>query len=307
MQKHLDAKSRNVLLVLATRASVVTALVLITAKAAAWFYSGSASLLGSLVDSLMDSMASVVNLLAVRYALQPPDEEHRFGHGKAEPLAGVIQAAFILGSAVFLLLYCVERLVMNPMLPVQHTDIGIAVMVFSIVATLLLVIFQRYVVSRTQSSAIRADALHYRGDILMNGSVLLALIFSARGMPWLDSVLGIAIAFYIAWGAVHIGYDALQSLLDRELPDDVKQTIVELAHANPKVRGIHNLRTRQSGGVYIIQMHLEMDDDTPLIKAHAIADNVENRIRKAFPQSDVMIHQDPHSIAHLEHPEEFGH
>lgn len=306
MQKHLDGQTRDRLLKLATQASVATALVLIVAKAAAWFYSGSASLLGSLVDSLMDSLASVVNLLAVRYALQPPDEEHRFGHGKAEPLAAVVQAAFILGSAVFLLLYCVERLIMAPMTAVPHANAGVVVMVFSIAATLMLVVFQKYVVSRTQSSAIQADALHYRGDILMNASVLVALVLSSRGMPWLDSALGIGIAFYIGWGALHIGHEALQSLLDRELPDEVKEKVLELAHANPNVRGIHNFRSRQSGGLYIIQLHLEMDDHMPLIKSHAVADDVEHRIRQAFPHSDVMIHQDPHSIASLEHPEEFA-
>jgi len=306
MSKPLDAKARERLLKLATHASVATALVLIFAKAGVWVYSGSASLLGSLVDSLMDSLASIVNLFAVRYALQPPDEEHRFGHGKAEPLAAVMQSAFILGSAVFLLLYCVERLINDPMAPVPHAEAGVGVMVFAIIATLCLVLFQKYVVARTNSTAISADALHYRGDVLMNASVLVALVLSSRGMPWLDAALGVAIAFYIAWGAIHIGYEALQSLLDRELPEDVKAKVVELAMAHPGVLGIHNMRTRQSGGLYIIQLHVEMEDNTPLIKAHAIADSVENRIRRAFPHSDVMIHQDPHSIAPMEHPEEFA-
>lgn len=298
-----DHARRERLLVLATRASVATAVILILAKATAWFYSGSASLLGSLVDSLMDSLASLINLLAVRYSLQPPDEEHRFGHGKAEPLAALMQAAFILGSAAFLLLYCLERLVMNPMEPLGHSGIGVAVMVFSIVATLLLVALQRYVVAKTQSSAIRADSLHYRGDVLMNGAVLLTLLLASRGMPWLDSVLGVGIAAYIAWGALQIGQESLHALLDRELPDDIQQRVIRIAMENPGVRGVHDLRTRQSGGMYIIQLHLEMDDDTVLVQAHAVADDVERRIREAFPYSDVMIHQDPHSLASLEHPE----
>ncbi len=306
MNPHAEPAQRNHLLQLATRVSVAVAVLLILAKAMVWFYSGSASLLGSLVDSLMDSLASLVNLLAVRYALQPPDEEHRFGHGKAESLAAVAQAAFILGSAAFLLLYCIERLVMAPMTPVPHAAAGIGVMLFSIVTTVALVTFQRQVVKRTGSAAIRADALHYRGDILMNGSVLLALVLSSRGMPWLDAVFGIGIAFYIGWGALRIGQEALQSLLDRELPDDVKASIASIAMQHPCVRGIHDMRTRQSGGLYVIQMHLEMDDDTPLIRSHAVAEDVEGRIRAAFPGSDVTIHQDPHSLAYRGHAAEFG-
>lgn len=306
MQPALDASGHHRLLTLATRASVAVAVLLIMAKAGVWFYSGSASLLGSLVDSVMDSLASLVNLLAVRYALQPPDNEHRFGHGKAEPLAAVAQSAFILGSSAFLLLYCIERLVMNPTAALPYAGAGIAVILFSMAATVLLVAFQRRVIARTGSSVIRADALHYRGDILMNGSVLLALLLASRGWPWIDAVFGLGIAVYLAWGAVRIGQEALQALLDRELPDAVKKQIVALARANPRVRGIHDLRTRQSGGLYIIQMHLEMDDDTPLVQAHAIGDAVERAIRVAFPHSDIMIHQDPHSLAPLEHDGETG-
>lgn len=279
----------------ATYASVTTATVLIAVKFAAWVMTDSISVLSTLVDSLLDVLASLVNLFAVHHALQPADAEHRFGHGKAEPLAGLGQAAFISGSAVFLLFQAAQRSV-HPE-AVANSAVGIAVMVFSIAATLALVGFQRYVISKTDSVAISADSLHYVGDILINSGVILALVLSST-VGWIvaDPIIGAAIAAYIIYCAGTIAWRALHQLMDRELPEEARGRIREIALAHPDVCGLHDLRTRASGTHSFIQLHLEMDGDLTLVRAHEIADDVEARIRAAFPNADIIIHEDPEGI-----------
>jgi ferrous-iron efflux pump FieF len=289
---NVDNKKTAKLLKLATAASVVTASILILAKLVAWLITGSVSVLASLVDSLMDAVASLFNFFAVRFSLQPPDKEHRFGHGKAESLAGLAQATFIAGSAVFLLLEAVDRLIHPRVL--EQVSIGIAVMGFSIVVTLALLAIQRYVIRYTGSVAIRADALHYATDLLTGVSVITALLL-AHYLGWTraDSWFAMGIAAYILYSAWQIGYEAAQSLIDRELPDAERERIRALALAHDGVYGIHDLRTRQSGLVRFIQLHLELDESLPLEQTHQVADEVEALICKEFPNSDVIIHQDP--------------
>lgn len=285
-----DRRAR--LLRLATTASITVAAVLIVAKLIAWGFTGSVSVLASLVDSLMDAGASLINLIAVRYALMPPDAEHRFGHGKAESLAGLAQATFVAGSAAFLVLEGIDRL-RHPR-PLTDLGIGLAVMAFAIVASLILLAIQRYVIRRTGSTAIRADALHYATDLLTNGSTIVALgLIAAFGWVGIDAWLALVIAVYILYGAGRIGWDALQALMDRELSPAERERITAIALAPAAVRGVHGLRTRLSGSVPIIQLHLELDGDLPLSEAHRIADGVDAEIRAAFPGADVLIHQDP--------------
>jgi ferrous-iron efflux pump FieF len=278
---------------LAAIASVITAGSLILAKLAAWFMTGSVSILASLIDSVMDSLASLINLLAIRYALQPADAEHRFGHGKAEPLAGLAQAAFISGSAVFLVLHAVDRLRYPHSL--EHLATGIGIMVFSIVMTLGLLAIQRHVIKKTGSTAIRADALHYATDLLTNVSIILALFLASLGWTWADPVFAIGVAIYIFYSAARIGYDAFQILMDRELPPEIQGKIRTIALSQAGVKGIHDLRTRQSGPTRFIQLHVELDDNLPLTEAHTIADGVERAIRAAVPGADVIVHEDPAS------------
>lgn len=275
----------------ATYASVLTATTLILAKLSAWGLSGSVSMLASLIDSLMDALASIINVLAVRYALQPADNEHRFGHGKAESLAALGQATFIAGSAVFLLLHSIDRL-LHPA-PLAHTQIAIAVMVFSIVATTLLVLFQRAVIAQTGSVAIKADSLHYVGDLAANAGIIVALMLASYGWPGFDPVFALLIAGYVFYTAWSIGAEATQHLLDRELPDRIRAHILALAQAHPDVLGVHALRTRQSGPHKVIQLHIELDGAKTLLHAHQVAEHVENRIKQAYPGADVIIHQDP--------------
>jgi ferrous-iron efflux pump FieF len=292
------------LLTLATTASVATASVLVVVKLSAWLVTGSISVLASLVDSLMDVLASSINLVAVRYSLKPPDPEHRFGHGKAESLAGLAQATFIAGSAVFLIIEAIDRLV-HPE-PLEHVTAGVAVMVFAMVATFGLLAIQRHVVRKTGSTAIKADALHYATDFLTNGTALLALVLARFGLSGVDPVLGLLIAAYILYSAWRISRDALQGLMDRELPEEQRARIIEIASSHDQVHGLHDLRTRQSGRTQIIQLHLELDDDLRLVRAHAIADAVERAIREEFPEADIIIHEDPVNIAEVRLDDDLG-
>ena len=239
----------------------------------------------------MDSLASLINLFAIRYALQPPDEEHRFGHGKAEPLAGLAQSAFIAGSAVFLVFHAVDRL-RHPH-AIEQIPLGLWVMVFAIVMTLVLLAIQRYVIRKTGSTAIRADSLHYLTDLLTNISVLVALYLATLGWTWADPVFAIAVAAYIFYSAFQIGHEAFQQLMDRELPGEVLEQINAIAMAHPEVTGTHHTRTRQSGHTRFVQMHLELDENMSLKRAHEIADQVEDEIMAFLPDSEVIIHQDP--------------
>jgi len=281
----------------ATYASVATALVLIAVKLLAWLWTGSVSMLASLVDSLMDSIASAINLVAVRYSLVPPDAEHRFGHGKAEPLAGLAQAGFVCGSAVFLLFHAIDRLRFPRLL--RDIEVGIAVMVFSIVVTAGLLTLQRSVIRQTESTAIRADALHYATDLLTNLAVIAGLGLASLGWAWADSVFAIGIAAYIFYSAVRIGSEAFQQLMDRELEPEAQQQILAIARAHPSVLGVHDLRTRRSGRLRFVQLHLELDDGLPLTQAHAVADEVEERILAILPHAEVIIHQDPVTVGNI--------
>ena len=287
-KKPLD---RAGLLKLASGASVVTAGILIVAKLAAYAVTGSVSLLASLVDSVMDSFASLINLFAIRYSLQPPDEQHRFGHGKAEPLAGLAQAAFIAGSAIFLVIHAIDRLRFQHQL--EQVGLGVVVMAVAIVMTLVLLAIQRYVIRKTGSTAIRADSLHYLTDLLTNMSVVLALYLSTHGLTWADPVFAIGVAVYIFYSAFQIGHEAFQQLMDRQLPDEILQQIRDVANRHPEVTGTHELRTRQAGHTRFVQLHLELDEDMSLKRAHAIADQVEAEILSFLPDAEVIIHQDP--------------
>jgi len=279
----------------ATYASVATAVLLVAVKLVAWHLTGSVALLSSLVDSMLDALASTLNLVAVHHALAPADREHRFGHGKAEPLAGLAQAAFIAGSAVFLVAEAVSRL-LRPQ-PIEQAALGVGVMLFSLGMTLVLVQYQRRVVRRTGSVAIGADLLHYVGDVLVNGGVIAALVLSSLfGWTLADPLIALAIAAYILKAVWDIVARSLAQLMDRELPDADRARIVTIGRRHPQVRDLHDLRTRVSGQTTFIQLHLEMDGALSLERAHAIADEVHADLTKAFPDAEILIHQDPAGI-----------
>ena len=276
----------------ASYASVAIASFLVVIKLVAYLMTHSVSLLASLIDSLLDVAASIVNMVAIRHALVPADEEHRFGHGKAEPLAGLAQSAFIAGSALFLIVESGARL-FNPRV-IEHGTVGLAVMVVSTVFTIVLVIYQRYVIKKSRSIAIRADSLHYVGDILVNLAIIAALVLSLY-LEWYiaDPLFALGVAAYVLYNAWEIVKVSLDQLMDRELPDADRDRITGIARAHPDVRNLHELRTRSSGLTTFIQLHIEMDPEITLVRAHEISDEVEAELHKAFPNSEIIIHEDP--------------
>jgi len=286
-------KSNN-LMRWATRASVSVAATLVAAKAVAWWLSDSVAMLGSMTDSGLDLMASLVTLFAVRTALLPPDEDHRFGHGKAEALAGLFQAAIMSGSAVFLLLESINHVAVPH--PVTQSTLVMVVSGVAILLSLALVAFQSYVVRHTGSLAVAGDHLHYKGDLLLNLSVIFAAWATAAGFDYADGAFGILIALYILYGAKEIALPAVDMLMDKELGLEDREKIFNLAMGNPHVRGLHELKTRMSGRDLFIQMHIEVDGDMTVQDAHFVADEVEAMIGEAFPDSEVLIHVDPPSL-----------
>ncbi len=286
---------------IATYAALAAAVVLIAAKTAAWLGSGSVAVLSSLVDSLVDAVASAANFLAVRHAMTPADREHRFGHGKAEPLAALAQSAFLIGSALLLLFEAAQHLIWP--VPVDNQWAAVGVMAFSIVVGAGLVACQRHVVRHTGSLAIGADELHYRGDIVLNVGVIAAIVLSgALGLPILDPLFGAAAGVWIIYGAVRIIRLSLTQLMDRELPDEERGRIRAIARSHPEVIAVHDMRTRIAGPTAFIQLHLEMDGAMTLLQAHAITDEVEAELRRAYPNAEIIIHEDP---AGLEQPPVF--
>ncbi|WP_137818292.1 cation diffusion facilitator family transporter [Pseudomonas sp. 2FG] len=278
----------------ATLASLAVASILILAKGVAWWLSGSVSLLAGLTDSLLDGAASLLNLLAVHYALRPADDDHRYGHGKAEALSGMAQALFIAVSAVLVAIQAVERL-QHPQ-PLGAPSLGIAVMLLALGLTVALLLFQQRVIRLTGSTAIRADSLHYRSDLLLNGSILLALALAYFGWQQLDALFGLGIAAYILWSAVRIAREAIAVLMDEELPVDVSSHMLELACSVPGVLGAHDLRTRISGAHWFVQLHLELPGTLTLTVAHGLCEQVEQAIRAEYPRAEVLVHADPQNV-----------
>ena len=269
--------------------------IMIAAKAWAWLASGSAAMLGSLTDSLLDISASMMSFLVLSYALRPADNEHRFGHGKAEALAGLGQAAFISGSACFLAFHGIERLI-NPV-PLAQSILGVWVSAFAIVCTLLVVAVQQYVVKHTESIAVKADSLHYKGDLLLNAAVLVGIYLASIGYLFADSIFAIGVAIYLLFNCWEIAKESANHLMDKELPDEEKVQLVATISKHPNVHGVHDLRTRQSGKLKFIQFHIELDQTLSLQQAHSISDQVCKKIRTVFGEHiDIMVHQDPVSI-----------
>ncbi len=276
----------------ATYASLAVACILIAAKLCAYIMTNSVAMLSSLIDSTVDLLASIVTLCGVASALKPPDTKHRYGYGKAEPLAALTQGAFIVGSSVLLGYETLHRL-LQPEQP-EALGVGYAVMALAIVLTLALVAFQDYVVKRTGSMAISADSFHYRGDLLINFAVVAAFAlgdFTGSGL--FDPLFALAIAGILIFGAVKIARDALYVLLDRELPEADRERIRALVRCHPQVRGLHDLRTRSDGDRQFIEFHLELDGDLTLTAAHDIADAVEQQLRREFTQAEILIHEEP--------------
>ena len=296
-----EVKSSAFLMKTAAAAAVGTALILIGVKLFALIMTDSVALLSSLIDSTLDAGASFLNLWAVRQSLAPADSGHRFGHGKIESLASLGQAAFIAGSAALLIFQSIQY-ILHPRI-ISHVGVGMGAMGISIVLTLLLVSFQRYVVKKTKSVAITADYAHYAGDVMMNLSVILSLfIGSYFNFRYADPIFALLIALYLIICVRRVLKEALAQLIDAELPAEEKQKIADIVLKSPDVSGLHDLRTRSSGTQWFIQLHLELDPMFTLAKAHAVADHVEEGLKQAFPNAEIIIHQDPAGL-YEKHPQ----
>lgn len=279
----------------ATTASLCVALLLVTIKLVGYFATDSMSLLSSLVDSASDVVASLVTYIGVRTALRPADEGHRYGHGKAEAMAALGTAAFVTGSATFMLIEAVGRIIDRT--PVMHGHVGIGIMVISLGLTYALVWFQKYVVKRTGSTAIAADSVHYAADFMMNAAVIVALLLTTfTGFYLIDAFFGIGIAAWLVWKVVPVARDAVNMLMDHELPEADRKAIEALAAAHPQVLGVHDMRTRQSGTDIFVELHLEFAPQMPLLHVHAIGMQIEQAVRQSYRGADVVIHFDPAGV-----------
>ncbi len=287
----LNLDDHKKLLHRATVGAVAVAISLILIKLYAWQKSGSVALQATLADSVLDALASLINYFAVKHSLKPADHDHRFGHGKIEALAGLGQSVVISISALFIFKEAIGRF-FNPQ-PIYHLDISIWVLAISILATIVLVRYQKYVVSKTHSTAVAADATHYQGDLLINLSVLSSLLcFHWFQVSYVDPIIGSGIACYIIWSAFQIFRASLDILMDKELCDEIRNSIMSIVHSHPEVKGLHDLRTRSTGIQSFFQLHLELEGEISLAEAHRIAHEVESLIKKEYPSSEVIIHQD---------------
>ena len=276
----------------AAMASTAMAVTLIVLKAYAALKTSSMAMLGSLTDSSLDLVASLIVLLAVRIAATPADHEHRFGHGKAEALAALVQVIIITVSAIFIGFRAVQRLIAGA--ETGQAELGITVSAIAIVLTIGLISYQRYVVKRTGSLAIGTDRLHYSSDLMLNGSVIVALVLDQYfALVGADAVFGVLIALWLLWGAWSASSDALHQLMDREWPDELRQKFLDACKDYPELKGLHDLRTRSSGTHNFAQFHVWVPADWTVQEAHDRLDAIEEELQQRFPATEILIHVDP--------------
>ena len=273
-------------------ASIAMALALIALKSWAALQTSSMAMLGSLADSGLDLVASLIVLLGVRVAAQPADYDHRFGHGKAEALAALVQVILISLSAVFIGFRSVQRLLSGAQ--TAEAELGIGVSIIAMVLTVALITYQRRVVSRTGSLAIGTDRLHYSSDLMLNGSVVVALVLDQfAGLTGADAVFGLLIGLWLLWGAWRASSHALDQLMDKEWPDDLRERFLAAAREYPELAGLHDFRTRTSGTHHFAQFHVWVPAEWTVREAHDRLDRVEEQLQQRFPNTEILIHVDP--------------
>lgn len=283
----------------AAMASVAVASLLAIAKGYAAWATGSVAMLGSLADTGLDLLASVMTLFGVRLAAQPASDTHRFGHGKAEALVALFQVAVIAASAVAILARAVGRLLAGA--PTEAPELGIGASLLAIGLTLVLVAYQRAVIRATGSVAIRTDNVHYQSDIALNLAVIAALALDRYvGVPGADAGFGILIAIWLIWGAWRASAAAIDQLMDKEWPEERRRQFVEVASRHPELKGLHDLRTRTSGATDFVQFHMWMDPAKTVAEAHDIVEALERELAAEFPGTEVLIHIDP--VGQVDHP-----
>lgn len=275
--------------------SLLVAFVIIAMQLYAYYMTNAMVVLASVLESVMDAIASATALFALYTAHRPADHNHRYGHGKAEPLVAMGQAAFIAGSGIYFIIQSASRII-NPE-PVRETGFGITVMLISSALIVALLFYQHKIVLRTQSLSIKADFLHYLNDIIVNGLVMVSLwLGGSRDWPWLDGTASIIIASYIMFSAYRLGKTAVDELMDLELNTEHRQRILSIMKSHKAVEGIHDLRTRRSGPDIFIEAHVEMSAHMSLQAVHHVTDMIENALRMEFPTAHITLHQEPAGI-----------
>jgi ferrous-iron efflux pump FieF len=289
---HVQGAERSTLTARAAMASVAMAVFLLGLMVWAALQTSSMAMLGSLADTTLDLVASLIVLLGVRVAAQPADREHRFGHGKAEALASLVQVILITLSALFIAFRSVQRLIQGA--ETDAAELGIGVSLVAIAGTIALITYQRYVVRRTQSVAIATDRLHYASDLLLNSSVIVALALDQyAGLVGADAVFGLLIALWLGWGAWQASSHAINQLMDREWPDEERERFLTACRDYPELSGLHDFRTRTSGTHQFVQFHVWVPGEWTVQEAHDRIDRVEESLQERFPGTEILIHLDP--------------
>ena len=282
----------NALMKWASFASISTAVFLIVLKFCAYLITGSMAILSSLLDSVQDAITSLVNLFAIRHAIEPADAHHRFGHGKAQALGSLGQSVIIALAGLFLISQSVERF-LNPQ-PIHSLSVGLWVTVFAIFITLVLVSFQNYVIRKTNSLSLRADRAHYAGDVMMNVGVIISMLFAYfLHWDWVDALFGVGVGFYLLSQVWLLSRESFSMLMDTEIPQSLKHQIKEITMSFPSVLEMTQLKTRYSGNRIFIQFALYMDDDLSLKQAHDLIDKIEKALQKKIPEAEIIIHPEP--------------
>ncbi len=291
----LTTEQANRLKKAAAGSSILLAISLCILKSLGVYYTDSLAVLSSMIDSLSDILASLVTFFAIKISVKPASSNYRYGYGKAEALSSLFQALFIAASGIFVLYDGIMRL-FHPV-DLHQTGIGLWIMVISLVLTLILVAFQQYVAKLTKSQAIYADSLHYSVDILTNSSIIISLlVIHFWQINWIDTIMAIGISVYLISNAYTLSREACDLLLDKELDSSIRDDIFSLVAKHPLSPKIHDLRTRNLGGVYMFEFHIELDGNLDLYTAHRYTDEVENLIRQKYPEAQIIIHQDPTGV-----------
>ncbi len=275
--------------------SVTVAAILVAAKAVVLTLSGSPSILASLTDSGLDLLASLITFFAVRYARTPPDKEHPFGHGKAEAFSALFQAALVFASGALIMQDCIRE-ALHPH-PVQASGWSLAVLALSLALTFVLVMVQNRALAASQSVAVSADRMHYLTDFVTNIIAIIGVGIASLGFPVFDAIAGFAMAVWFIWGAINVLREASGHLMDHALSDDDVANIRAIVMSDPRILGLHQLRTRLTGPWIGVQMHIELDPRLSLAEAHSLIIAAENRLIEVYPNADIIIHPDPKGLA----------
>ena len=295
MQVKENKEDLNRLKRLAATLSVSLAVALCFLKIFGSIYTGSLAILSSLIDSLADVFASSLSFVAIKFSTRPASLEHRYGYGRAESISALAQSAFIAGSGLFVMYDGITRII-SPA-PLEQTDFGIMVMTISLLATLALIAFQKYVTKKTASPAIKADSAHYTVDVLTNLSIIISLlVVKYLGINWFDILTAFVISAYLIFNAYKLAAEAVSSLTDRELSPEIRQKVIDIVNNSEGIKGYHDFRSRDLGGTYFFEIHLELDGNLTLNITHQLTDKVEEAIKKQFPEAQVIIHQDPYGL-----------